>query len=166
MTILSSFTKKIQIISFIILAAFSCLKAQGDHTPNTQEIPRVFVLGQYQDSYENLANQFKTSLLEVSNQDINQAYKKWIHTLSEMEAYSKKINYDIRGAKLWLQIYWKADGTIAHIAYHLKPNSRNIPNAELNAFFKSFAKNYKMPVETIMDFSHYGTASFPLYIRQ
>ncbi len=152
--------------SFCMIILFSLhLNAQGDHTEIEAPLaPTVFVLGQYQESYEALSAKFESSLLTACNNDLQEAYKKWMHMMSAMEAYSNQIDYDIRGLKIWLQVYWNPDGSLAHVAYHLKPNSRNFDYAELNAFFKSFSNHYELPLKSPVPYAHYGSASFPLYI--
>ena len=83
--------------------------------------------------------------------------------MREMEDYSKKIRFDIKGIKVWLHVFWNEDGSISHIGYLLRPDSRNIDALELAAFFKTFMGRYKLPVSSSKKFSHYTGANFPIY---
>jgi hypothetical protein len=129
-------------------------------------LPKVFILGQHEKAYEKLYEQSSTVLLEVCHDDMNEAFDKWLGMLEEMEAYSNEIGFDIKGVKVWLNIFWDKDGSIEHIAYHLKVNSRNIDQMELSAFFSSFMNHYTFPVVSDRKYSHYGSASFPTFSRR
>jgi len=84
-----------------------------------------------------------------------------------MEAYAKEINFDINGVKIWVHVFWSADGTINHIAYHLKPNSKNIDDKEFSAFLSSFTNQYKFPLVTKgVNYSHYASAAFPTFSKR
>ena len=128
--------------------------------------PKVFILGEHEKAYEKLNLEYSVMLLTACNGDMESAYQKWISMLNEMEAYATLINYDIKGVKVWLNVFWNVDGSIKHIAYHLKQNSRNIDTAEFTAFLISFINHYKFPLVTQSKYSHYGSASFPTHPRK
>ena len=134
---------------------------QIDTTP-----PKVFILGEHEKAYEQLNLEYSVMLLSACKGDMNTAYQKWISMLNEMEAYATLINYEIKGVKLWLNVFWNNDGTVNHIAYHLKQNSRNIDTAEFTAFLTSFINHYKFPLVIKEKYSHYGSASFPTHPRK
>ena len=131
-------------------------------------LPRVFVLGEDEQAYNHLVESYGTSsLLNVCQNDMEKAFGKWLDMMGAMEAYAQKINFDINGVKIWVHVFWSADGTIDHIAYHLKPNSRNIDQQEFTAFLSSFIKNYKFPLTTDgVNYSHYASASFPTFSKR
>jgi hypothetical protein len=133
----------------------------NDTTP-----PKVFILGEHEKAYEKLNLEYSVMLLTACNGNMDTAYQKWLSMLNEMEAYATLINYDIKGVKIWLNVFWNIDGTIKHIAYHLKQNSRNIDTAEFTAFLVSFINHYKFPLVTQSKYSHYGSASFPTHPRK
>ena len=133
----------------------------NDTTP-----PKVFILGEHENAYEKLNLEYNVILLSACNGNMDVAYQKWLGMLNEMEAYATLINYDIKGVKVWLNVFWNVDGTIKHIAYHLKQNSRNIDTAEFTAFLVSFMNHYKFPLTTNNKYSHYGSASFPTHPRK
>ena len=128
--------------------------------------PKVFILGEHEKAYEQLNLEYSVMLLTACEGNMDAAYQKWLSMLNEMEAYATLINYDIKGVKVWLNVFWNVDGSIKHIAYHLKQNSRNIDTAEFTAFLSSFINHYKFPLVTKQKYSHYGSAAFPTHPRK
>ncbi len=158
-------------ISILVLSIFCFVSAEGMNKQlvnlDSTALPKVFILGEHEKAYEKLFDAHSTVLLEACNDDMDVAFDKWLSMLEEMEAYAISIDYDIKGIKVWLNVFWNKDGSIKHIAYHLKVNSRNIRNPEeLTAFFSSFMNHYKFPIVTDRNFSHYGSASFPTFARR
>jgi len=135
----------------------STLLAQSD------DMPAVFKLGENEQGYEALNQMYSQTLLEVSNFDTQKAFDSWMNMMQEMEDYAKKIRFDVKGVKVWLHVFWNADGSVSHIGYLLRPDSRNIPPLELAAFFKTFMGRYKLPATSNKRFSHYTGANFPIY---
>lgn len=85
--------------------------------------------------------------------------------MEEMEAYSKQIEYNLDGVKAWFHFFWAPDGSIEHIAYYLRPNSKNLDLDEMNAFLVSFMNNYKFPLTTETKYHHYTGATFPVFYQ-
>ena len=129
----------------------------------SEEMPEVFRLGENEKGYEALNQTYSQTLLEVSNFDTQKAFNAWMDMMKEMEEYAKKIRFDIKGVKLWLHVFWNEDGSISHIGYLLRPDSRNIDPLELAAFFKTFKGRYTLPLSSSKKFSHYTGANFPIY---
>lgn len=127
------------------------------------DVQAVFVLGDNEKAYEMLNQEYSQTLLEVSGFDTQKAFEYWMDMMKQMEDYAKKLRFDIKGIKLWLHVFWNEDGTISHIGYMLRPDSRNIDNLELAAFLKTFSGRYKLPVNSTRKFSHYTGANFPIY---
>jgi hypothetical protein len=128
-------------------------------------LPKVFTLGEYENAYEKVIPNYDQLLVACDN-DMKVAFEKWLSMMMEMEAYAKTIDFDLKGIKLWIHVFWNANGSIEHMGYHLKPNSRNIDVEELNAFFSSFSNQYEFPLLTDSKFSHYTTVSFPVFSRR
>ena len=124
-------------------------------------LPVIFQLGEFEVQMDQEAMVHNTQLLTACEFDIEMAYGKWISMIKEMEAYSKRINFDINGVKVWLNVFYEKNGQIGHIGYYLKPNSRNLDRDEFAAFLKSFVNNYTFPHTYKEPFSHYGSAAFP-----
>lgn len=136
----------------------SSLSAQAQ-----DEAPMVFVLGEDEKVYEMLNEAHSQTLLEVANFDTEKAFDYWMDMMKQMEAHAKKLRFDIKGTKLWLHAFWNEDGSLAHIGFMLRPESRNISQLELAAFFKTFMPKYKLPTTSGRKFSHYTGANFPIY---
>lgn len=128
--------------------------------------PKSSLIGEDEQHYEYLSMEHQTSLLTVCEQDMTVAFNKWVSMLQEMEAYADLIEYDLKGLKLWLNIFWDDNGKIHHIAFHPKPVSRNTDIAELKAFFSSFMNHYTFPLAADTKYSHYGSATFPLHFQR
>ncbi|MCO6476757.1 MAG: hypothetical protein J5I94_09050 [Phaeodactylibacter sp.] len=129
----------------------------------SEEMPEVFKLGENERGYEALNQTYSQTLLEVSDFDTQKAFDTWMNMMREMEDYSKKIRFDIKGVKLWLHVFWNEDGSISHVGYLLRPDSRNVNPLELAAFLKTFMGRYKLPLTSGKKFSHYTGANFPIY---
>ncbi len=165
--------KHIIVIAVILLSLMVSLAAQPLTAPRAAEVstvqkgqyPAVFLIGEYSDAFESLSRQYKISLLNACEDDMDLAFAKWIELMRAIELYSEKQNYDIRGVKMLIKVFWAADGSIEHIAYYLKPNSRNIDTEILSSIFTNFAKEFKTTLNYGEDYSHYGSASFPTYYQ-
>ena len=148
---------KITLVSIGILFGSSLLKSQSGILPN------VFMIGEYENSYEQLFVSCEDRLLSVCDNSMEMAYQKWSVMLSDLEEYSNDVNFDLRGIKVWVNVFWNSDGTIQNIVYYPKPNSRNMDFADLTSFFNGFVANYQIDLSSETCFSHYGSASFPTF---
>ena len=149
-------------IVFKMLLCCSILLMAAAQPVTGQEVPAVFVLGEDEAAYERLSNTFPRTLLAVSSNDLAAALKYWLELMGEIDRYSKTINFEIKGMKLWLHVFWNEDGTIAHIGFFFLPNSRNFKVEEVKAFFASFMRQYKPVLKSDRKFSHYTSVSFPV----
>jgi hypothetical protein len=125
------------------------------------DLPTAFMLGENEKAYEKLTEDYSQSLLEASDNDITKAFEHWLDMMQAVDTYAEKIRFDIKGIRVWLHVFWNPDGSVAHIGYLLRPDSRNAETAELTAFFSSFARQYQFPVKSSKPFSHYTGATFP-----
>jgi len=161
--------------SFVILILACCcsLSAQPLTAPRGADVstwqkdkyPSVFLIGEYSNAFEALSRSHNTPLINACDEDMEIAFSKWVDMMMALETYSEEEGYDIRGVKMWIKIFWAADGAVEHIAYFLKPQSRNISTKKLSDFFKGFIRTYKLPLEVERSFSHYGSVSFPTHYR-
>jgi hypothetical protein len=135
-------------------------------TAKLDTIPRIFTLGEYDGKpFETIKANFETTLLTVCKNDMEAAYYMWVHMLKYMETHSKKVGYDLNGVKLWLYVFFEKDGTIKHMAYYPKPNSKNFKAEEMTAFLSDFCKTYSFPLKFDKNFSNYSNATFPVMIE-
>lgn len=127
-----------------------------------QEMPAVFLLGEDESNYEKLTSAFPRSLIAVSNNDIEVALKNWLQLTASIDEYSRSINFEIKGMKLWMHVFWNEDGSIAHIGFFFLPDSRNFKFEEVKAFFSGFIRQYKPVLKSDRKFNHYTSVSFPV----
>ena len=150
----------------VVALMFSLVEGQ-DRPINKKQVrpelslPSVFLIGEYEEQYASLYQQYQGILLSVCKDDMNLAFNKWMHMLDSMESYANEIGYSLNGIKVLLNVFWNEDGTVQYLSYYLKPNSLNVDSAELTAFFSSFVSRYRLPLNADMKFMHNGTAQFP-----
>ena len=129
---------------------------------NFLALPSVFKLGEHSQQYEELLPGYQM-LIEACGNDMKSAHAKVYSMMKEMEAFAKVMDYDLDGVKAWLHFFFSEDGTIQHIGFHLKPNSKNVDTTELGIFLKNFSKQYKFPQQSEFQYSHYSSFSFPVF---
>lgn len=150
--------------SLIIL--FSCSVFLPAYSQDTSR-PAVFLLGDNEQLYNDLAIEYSQTLLEAGGNDLQLAFNHWLNLMVEVEAHADQIKYDVNGIKLWLHVFFNADGSIEHIGYLLRDDSKNVDTSELSAFFKSFMnKGKKIAVTSGKKFSFYTGATFPTYVQK
>jgi hypothetical protein len=149
----------------IITLTFLLDFAVGQSSVPVTQVPDVFLIGEHEEHYMTFAKQHPALFMSVYNNDIDLAFRSWSNMLMDMEDYAAELNFDLKGVKLWINLYFNADGTIAHLAFFPKPNSRNIPTEHLTAFFKNFVRDYSLPVNAAKAFQHSASASFPTFFR-
>ncbi len=132
----------------------------------TPGLPEVFLIGEYEDYYLSLSQQHPEVFLSVYNNNIDNAFKGWSELLMDIEDFAADAKFDIKGVKLWLNVYFNADGTISNLAFYPKPNSRNIPQDQLVAFFKNFVRQYRFTETYTNGFQHSSGASFPTFFHR
>ncbi len=128
-------------------------------------LPQVFLIGEFESEYEAAIEEYSTLLLTACEMDMELAYSKWVSMLEEIEIASENYGLDLKGVKIWLNVFWEPNGSISHLAYYLKPISRNVDLEELESFFVEFIQSYRFPLGPGEKFSHFGTASFPVFAK-
>lgn len=126
-------------------------------------LPQVFMIGENEIEYENLVSVCNKPLLNVYQDSMDMAYRYWMSMLSDMEKYAERAEFDIKGIKIWLNVFWNPDGTIKHLVYFPKPNSRNMDFDLLTKFFARFADHWIASSDEAKCYSHYGSATFPTF---
>ncbi len=160
------------IVAFICLLSVSALYGQPMASIEPAgplqevELPLVFQIGEYEESYEHLLGEYPEMLLGICDNDMSVAYDKWIAFLMEIEQHAESIGVDILGVKMWLNVFWDKNGNIQHIAFHLKPNSKNISTKDIENLLTDFATHSHLNVIAEKPFSHYGSATFPTFPRR
>jgi hypothetical protein len=149
------------VIPLYFLSPEAYSQPHGSHSKKDHSLPLVFQLGEYDDEYETTLPEYVT-LLDASNGDMKAAYNKLIAMMQEMETYSALVKYDLKGIHTWMHFFWRKDGSIEHIGFHLKPNSRNVDTEGFRRFLENFARQYKLPLYSDTKYSHYSSFSFPI----
>ncbi len=158
--------KYIKATTIIILILLSSAKYINAQDSNIKNLPKAFQIGEYEEGYGNLIKLYPKSLLNISNDSIELAYINWMYLLYDMEQHSKKINFDLKGLKIWLNVFWNKNGNIDYITYYPKPNSRNMEFNELTAFFIDFINHYKKRSSGKDNYAHFGSARFPSFAEK
>lgn len=125
------------------------------------DLKDVFQLGEAETQYEKLITDNQAQLLNVCNNDMEQAFRIWMGMVVSMEEYAETVDYDLNGVRFWIHAFWNKDGSINKLGFHLRPNSRAVDVEQLRSFLDSFAGQYKLPVRADQGFSHYTTVAFP-----
>jgi len=155
--------KRIKSIIPVLFLITSSIIGQNIEKSN---LPLAFLVGENEKEYAELINQYPASLLSVSKDSMELAYENLMQLLYDMEQHSKKVNFDLRGIKIWLNVFWDKDGRINYISYYPKPNCRNMDFKKLTAFFIDFIKHYKPRLKADKNFALYGSARFPSYAER
>ncbi len=129
-------------------------------------LPRVFMIGEYEKPYENMSAVYDKLLLAIYQDDIDKAFRAWTSVLVSMEDYSREVSFNLNGLKLWMNVFFNVDGSIQHIVYYPKPNSRNMQFEQLTNFLISFCKVYHFKDPVPVKCSHFGSASFPTFAKR
>ena len=154
-------------ITLAFVLDFASAQSTATVTPiPVAPIPEVFLIGEYEDQYSVLSKNHPAIFVSVYSNDIDRAFRGWSNMLMDMEDYAADLGFDIRGVKLWFSLYFNADGTINHLAFYPKPNSRNVPIEELTAFFNNFVDYYRLPVKSEKAFQHSASAGFPTFFHR
>lgn len=151
------------LLTFVLLGSFA--DSAAGQQPTTDALPSVFLIGEFEDEYEQLSVNCDRKLLNNCNEQMEVAYYKWMGLLNDIEGYSDQLNFDLKGIKIWINVFWNADGTIKHLVYYPKPNSKNMDFDQLTDFFDSFLAQYQSPITDQVCFSHNGSANFPIYAK-
>lgn len=154
------YIKTLRIFLFIQIAVITCNIGSSQSKDAT-----VFMIGDNDKAYNQMVKDYPTMLLTACKDDINMSFEIWNDFLKDLEVFASKMNYDLKGAKLWINVFWDQKGRIDHIVYYPKPNARNMDYQRLVPIFAEFAKSYQLPLAHKTNFSHYGSANFPIVSR-
>lgn len=149
------------IIALFFPKADTMAQSSGSSSGGTTSLPQVFKLGDYSQQYEMLVPG-QQSLLWACGGDMKSAHAKLYSMMRDMETFAKTTGYDLDGVKAWLHFFFREDGSIRHIGFHLKPNSKNVDVNGFSAFLTNFSQQYKFPIKSAVPYSHYSTFSFPV----
>lgn len=130
------------------------------------QLPRAFMIGEHEKMYESMMGRYDKPLLYLYQNDLQKAFQAWMGVLMDMEEYARKTSFDLNGLKLWINIFLNEDGSIQHIVYFPKPNSRNMPFEKLSQFLNQFIDTYRFKDPVNIKCSHFGSVSFPTFAKR
>lgn len=148
---------------FLVGIALTGLLQTSVSAQVSQPVVKSFLIGDHQEFYHELTQKHQSSLLEVCNNSMESSYKEWSLLMKSIEEYADSKGVDIKGSKLWINVFWSKNGKIRYIVFHPKPNSINIDYERVAGIFDDFVemgfegKTYSSP------YSHYGSISFPVF---
>jgi hypothetical protein len=151
-------------ISFLLLFTSLVVLGQSRYASDMQ-VAMVYYIGEDEESYEKMVQEYSTMLFNVCNNDMAKAYDVWSGLMQDFEVYAEKNNTDIKGVRLWLNVFWDKDGSIDYIVFYPKPNSKKINYENIKELLTGFARSYQLPIKYRQKFSHYGSAAFPVISR-
>lgn len=152
-----------QVLCFFLLMVEAAQGQTAIRNSAQPALPTVFLLGEYENQYEGIVPGYQ-SLLEACDNDMNIAFEKLMSMMQEMEAYAGMTGYDLKGVNAWMHFFWREDGSIEHIGFYLKPNSKNVNTDGLKNFLNAFTQQYKFPLKTTRKYAHYSSFSFPVML--
>lgn len=124
-------------------------------------LDKVFLLGAEEQRYEQLTSSYSQSLLEATGGDITKAFEGWLDMQQAMDNYANSQGFDLNGVRLWLHVFWAADGKIDNLGFLLRPDSRLVDETEIKVLLAGFIEQYRLPVQSGSKFNHYTGAAFP-----
>ncbi len=126
----------------------------------------AYYIGEEESKYENLVKAYNTMLFAVCDADMDKSYDLWISLMKDIEKYAESIHYDLKGVKLWMNVFWDENGKIDYIFFYPKPNSKNLNYDVVKDMLNAFAHQYtKLSLPYKLKYSHYGSSSFPVFSR-
>lgn len=125
-------------------------------------LPSVFMIGEHQEEYSLLLSENPAPLLAVCDNKMDDAYEKWTTLLHAIEQEASLSDFNLKGIKVWINVFFNTDGSIKNLAFHPKPNSKEFDYDTLKNLLEVFVANYNIGIANKDGlFVHYGCASFP-----
>ena len=147
------------------VTAILCLLVCGFSSIAQETASLVSLIGDDEKGYEQTITECPSLLLEVAGNSMDSAYKVWTDMLADIEKTATADGIDLKGTKIWINLFWNSDGSIKKVVYYPKPNSKNMDFTLVTKVLEGFATNYNLPIEHTECFSHYGSASFPTHTK-
>ena len=150
---------------FIVFTIYISSFGQQKQISTNAMVPSVFYIGEHESAFEKMVKDYNTLLFTVCDNSMELTSDSWTMFLKDIESYATLNNIDLKGTKYWMNVFWNKDGTIDHIAFFPKPNSRNMNYDDIKTFLTGFVRQYQSPMKFKNRFSHYGSASFPVFTK-
>lgn len=136
--------------------------AQAQQPRSNKALPNVINVAENSAVLEELSDRYQSSLFSASDTNFITTVNNWRTFLLSMETYANSIDFDIKGVKVWMKVFWAKDGNVDYLVYALSDRSINIDVVEWEAFLRSFMRNNKLPLQHTRGFTYDGRIMFPL----
>ena len=73
---------------------------------------------------------------------MDKAFEEWTSILQDLEVYADNHNFDLKGVKIWANIFWGTNGKIEHFVFYPKPNSKYRLHDKMKEIVAAFIKTY------------------------
>lgn len=150
----------------MMLGVFCSFTTIGEtNTTSITAYPTTFVIGEHSTIFEELGEEYSELLLTACQNDMNVAFQEWKSVLSDIEQHAELNKFNLDGVKMWIKVFWSAEGQIKHIAFDLKPQSKKVNKKALVKLLDSFVKEYATEEARVIGnsrFSHYGSVNYPI----
>ncbi|MGB3547041.1 MAG: hypothetical protein WBA17_08695 [Saprospiraceae bacterium] len=143
----------------LIFAATIAVSAQ-------EKVPTIFQLSDVEKLNAQLQEQYPQDFFTAVDNDFGRAEGIYLEVMKSVDAFARSINYDIDGMKVWIQFFIGTDGSIQHLGFQLRPESRNMDVSEIKAFFKAYIEKNRFPLTADQPFNYYTRATFPTIARR
>ncbi len=156
--------KLLLILLIITMCLYNGVLSAQNHQPGN--FPQVSFIGEHQQEYDKMISRYGEPLLSVCENNMDKAFDEWTSIMHDLEAFADHKKFDMKGVKIWANIFWGPNGKIEHFVFYPKPNSKNIDYDKMKEVVAAFIKTYPTSQPASKKaYSHYGTASFPVYAR-
>ena len=127
------------------------------------DVTRCFQIGENQDQFLLLAQNHPSTLLDVYDNSMTNSYKAFTDVMKSLEKYADNKGLDLKGLKLWVNVYWDKSGEITHITYYPKPNSKNLDYKQVTKLFDEFIADAPLSKTYHENYIHNGSIAFPVF---
>ncbi len=151
----------------IFITVFLMIGQKSFCQSNKNGAEKVFFIGDNQEYYDKIIPKYSLPLLTACNQDVDKAFNHWTTLLNNLEQFSEKQGFDIKGVKIWVNVFWNDKGEVDHFVFYPKPNSKNIDYEKMKLIVSKFftSQPTQIPLQQKTGFSHFGTANFPIFAK-
>ena len=134
----------------IVVGLMTLLSSFSTLTPiTTQEYPnesKAFIISDNSILFEDLSEQYSTSLTSIYDNKVDMAFLEWKQTISAIKEYLLSKDIDLEGNQLWIKIFWSSRGEIDFIAIDFKPFSKVSDKVKLIYFLDEFVNKHNQNI--------------------
>ncbi len=151
----------------IVLGLWNIVTGQSgsdNHHISKINLPSSFLIGENEQAYDGILLQYSRGLVDLCG-GTEKTFDIWTRVMADLEEFSKKNDMDLRGLKLWMNMFFNNAGGIDYIVYYPKPNSKNMEFEKLTRLFSAFCKEYRTSFVVGEKCMLNATVSFPFQLK-